>query len=432
MAATITDGPDIVYGDLTKIPQNSLVTGSGAPDPNPDAGPSMFYQGEALIDPRFLFPKDKVVGFTGVVPGHLAMDIVESTRQIPVALSSTIIAAAQGVTSGTAMTLASANVLGVTVNVPIRPLTTTIPNVLNASAVTIAAIAMDFGFGFGNVTSGSTTVPVGNALDFIPGMPLCIAGVGNAAGTACLLTNVLTVNFTANTITIANAPLATNATAAIGTGDVWGPNQNGFPVPQAAYPFLAGGPGLFFDARQGITRGVRVVGSSGATGGNFLISGWDIFGAPMTQLLTVAAGASTGWTTKAFKYIGSVVPQFTDAGHNYSVGTSDSFGLNYRCTLYEDLAIFWAAAWVGATAGYTAAITTQPSTNLLGDVRGTFQVSNNNGPLGSGAGGTASNGTLSGLLLSGNRLEIAQQISLAQAIQATQANPFYLFGSTQV
>lgn len=430
MAATLEDGPDIIYGNLANIPFGTLVSDSAAPDPNQDAGPSMFFQGEALIDPRFILIKDKVVGFTGVVPGHLAMDICESVRTIPAALSATNIAAGQGVTSGTPMTLASANVFGVSINVPIRPIAAP-PTVLNATPVVIAPIALDFGFGFGAAVAGNTSITVGSALDFFPGMPICIVGAGNAAATSCLMTNVLTVSLATNVITVANAPVGSNSTAAIGTGDLWGPNQNGYPTPQAAYPFIAGGPGLFFDSRQGLARGLRIVGSSGGAGGTFLISGWDVFGAPMTQLLTVAAGASTGWTTKAFKYINTIVPQFTDAGHNYSVGTSDMFGFNYRATLYEDMAIFWAAAWVGATAGFTAAITTQPSTNLLGDVRGTIQVSNNNGPLGSGVGGTASNGTLSSLLLTGNRIEIAQQISVAQAVQATQANPFYLFGTTQ-
>ena len=151
---------------------------------------------------------------------------------------------------------------------------------------------------------------------------------------------------------------------------------------------------------------------------------------PLPQLLTVAAGASTGWTIKAFKYINTIVPQFTDVSHNYSVGTSDVFGFNVRSTLWEDADVFWAGAAMTSSTGYLAAVTTQPSTNILGDVRGTIQTSASGN--GSGIGATVSNGTLSGLLISGNRLVISQQISVAQDIQATQANPFYLFGSTQV
>lgn len=422
MAASAKSGPSFNYGNLDQL--SAAAFGLPVPDPNQDAGPGAVYQGLALLDPRILFPKDQVTGFTGKVQAMLMQPKMRSIGAIPSALASNNIAAAQNVTLNTPMTLAAASV-GITLNVPIRPYSA----VLNGNVPVTAAIALDFGFGFGNCTAGSATIQVSSTARYTPGMPLVIGGVGNVAGTTCLLTQVATVvDATHITVNAAAVPQATNATAPIGTGDVWGPSEIGFPLPQAAYPFQAQGPGLFLDTSQAITRGVRIVGASGGAGGNFLVSGWDIFDQPMTQLVTVAAGASTGWSLKTFKYLTSVVPQFTDA-HNYSVGTSDVFGFAFRDSLYEEALVFWAGLMMTASTGFTVPDTTSPATNLTGDVRGTIQTSASGG--GSGIGSTASNGTVSSLAMTGNRLEMGQFIGVSQALQATQANPTALFGVQQ-
>jgi hypothetical protein len=431
MAATITDGPDFVYGNLANIEANVL-SPEAVPDPNADAGPSMFFQGDGVLDPRIIFLKDKIIGFTGVVQGFLAMDILESTRSIPATAGAANIAAAQTVASGVPMTLAAANSFpGIAINIPIRAFSP----VLNAGAVSTAAVALDYGFGWATAVAGSATFTVGNVLDYFVGMSLCIAGAGNVGGTTSLLTFITSINLSGGTITCNNTS-AYSGTVGIGTGDLWGPSEavpstGGYPTPLAAYPFLGAGPSLLMDSRQTTSRGLRIVGVTGGTGGNFLISGADIYGQPMTQLLTVGAGAVTGWTLKMFKYIFSVVPQFTDGTHNYSVGTADQFGFGFRSTLYEDMTIFQAANWDASNAGWLGAITTNPATNLTGDVRGSISIGTTNS---AGAGFTnsaASNGTLSALLPTGNRLEISQQISVAQAIQATQLTPYYLLGVTQ-
>lgn len=428
MAATIIDGPEFVYGNLGNI-EAGVLSPSAVPDPNQDAGPSMFFQGDGLLDPRILFLKDKVQGYTGVAAGWLAMDIIESARTIPAAASAVNIAAAQTVTTGVPMTLAAANVNpGLAVNIPVRIFSP----VVNGGVVQ-TGIALDYGFGYGTAAAGNTTITVGVGWDYFVGMPLCISGAGNAGGTLPLLTFVTAVNGQANTIVVNNAPLF-SGTVAIGTGDMWGPSEanpstGGYPIPLAAAAYLANGPALMLDSRQALTRGLRITGVASGTGGNFLIAGADKYGMPMSQLLAGPVGAATTWTSKNFGYIFSITPQFTDA-HNYSVGTADQFGFAIRSTLYEDMAIFFAATWMSTTTGYVAAVLTQPATPSTGDVRGSLLVGTANSA-GAGFGANLSNGSLTGIVLTGNRLEIGQQVSVAQAIQAEQITPYYLTGVTQ-
>lgn len=426
MAASAKSGPEFVWGATSAL--LSPPAGAPVPDPNQDSGPSAAYQGYGFLDPRFWFPKDKVTGYTGVVAASYPQPFVNSNAGIPSALSSSNIAAAQTVATGVAMTLAAGS-LGITRNVPIRPFISP-QNAVNGNSVTTAAIVLEFGFGFGNVTAGSAVIPVPSTTNYTVGMPLVIGGVGNSGGTAPLLTNIVSIVAGVSITVNSNAlPVASNATAPIGLGDIWGPSELGFPLPQAHMPYLAGGPGLFFDYGQNMGRGLQIVGASGGTGGTFLVSGWDVYWQPMTQLVTVAAGASTGWTTKVFKAIASVVPQFTDASHNYTVGTSDVFGFAYAATIFEDIRVWWAGTLMPSTTGFTAAVATLPATNLTGDVRGTIQTSANGG--GSGIGSTASNGSLSSNVMTGNRLHMGSTPSIRAILLSTPYSNALLYGNTQ-
>ena len=113
-----------------------------------------------------------MTGWTGAVALHYPTPFAKSNAGIPSALAANNIAAAQTVANGTAMTLAAAS-LGIAVNIPIRPFTSP-QNAVNGNAPVTAAIVLEFGFGFGNVTAGSAVIPVPDTTIYSVGMPLVI------------------------------------------------------------------------------------------------------------------------------------------------------------------------------------------------------------------------------------------------------------------
>jgi hypothetical protein len=424
MGATNFSGPLFVSGDLDQIeasPGGAVLL----PNPNPDRGPSAIFNGYGLPDPRFTFLKDTVEGYTGRVPAFLAAPLVEQVNAIPILHAPANIAAAANTVSGTAMTLVTTPASGITLNIPIIPFN----GLLNSGAPITTAIALDWGFDFGTVTSGSTTIVVLDSTKYIIGMPLVIAGAGAASGNVPLLTNVLSIT-DATHIVVANTPLAAVNPAPIGTGNIWGPSEVGYPAPNAAAPYLAMGPGLFLDARQALARGLVVTASSASgVGGNIVVSGYDVFGQAMTDTIAIVPGtALAAYGTKAFKYITSAVPNFTDPTYTYSIGTSDVFGFNMLENFCENTTIWWGGALNVATTGFTAGVA-GAATSLTGDVRGTIQTSAIGG--GSGIGANASSGAISALALTGRRLVINGAISAYQQLNARLSQPQFMAGSAQ-
>jgi hypothetical protein len=412
MGATSFSGPSFVYGNMGAL---GAGFGSAVPDPNPDAGPSMSFQGDFLPDVRYPFMKDSVQGRTGIVPGHINFPYFISVDAIPAALGVATIAAAANAVSGTPFTLVSAQAAGITPGVPIRPMTS--PVALQSGALT-TVLALDFGFAFGNCTSGNKQIVVADSTQFLVGEPLVIAGAGGSATTP-LLTNVLSIDDATHISVGPNIPASTNATAPIGTGNNWGPTPAGFPLPDAAFPYIGAGPGLLKDQRQTIARAVSITGSASSTGGNVAVVGFDIYGQPMAETIAAPAGATTVNGKKAFKYILSVTPAFSDA-HNYSVGTTDIYGINVRNDRWEYDNIFWNGAFAVVSTGWLAADVTSPATRTTGDVRGTYAVQT-----------TASNGTISGLAMSGRRLAIFSTVPGYNLINSFPASPQFFYGQTQ-
>jgi hypothetical protein len=182
-------------------------------------------------------------------------------------------------------------------------------------------------------------------------------------------------------------------------GQVWFPFLNTVPAgaciidgTQALVRFGLNDITGFYDPTAGISRGVSITGVAASVGGAFLLSGIDYYGQNQTQTLTHAGGATTINSTKTFKGVVSVTPQFTDA-HTYSVGTADLYGFGIAADFFSYVNIFWNNV-LQLVATFTAAVATTPSLTT-GDVRGTFTP------------GSASNGAI--------RLQISITPSLVRA-----------------
>lgn len=129
----------------------------------------------------------------------------------------------------------------------------------------------------------------------------------------------------------------------------------------------------FYNRATNVGRAVSVTGVGSGSGGTVTIKGLDAYGYPVTQTITLGAGANTVNTTKTFKVVTSVTPNFTDT-HAISVGTADIFGFGILATYFGDITVNWNSTVVTASTGFVTADTTSPATALTGDVRGTYAV----------------------------------------------------------
>lgn len=400
MAETVNRGPMISAG--------SVMDGRV----EPMDGPSMDYQGSGFPDVRSNFRKDGL--YPRRVGAMLQSPWVIVADAIPSAISATGIAALANVVSGTPMVLTTVAPGGASGVPSLAP----VPLIPFGSANPVNVLAMDFGFTTGTTTAGNATIAaVPDSTQFAFGEWICVGGAGNVGKTASLFTQVLTAP-TPTTITVFPVPLGSLSHAPIGHANLSGPLQPFGAVPNAASGRYSGGLGAWFCPQEGLARTLSITGVGAGAGGAFLVTGYDVYHQLMTQTITVAAGVNTVNSLKAFKYVVSVVPQFSDA-QNYSVGWGDVFGLNLRSDLFEHTDIKWGGKVPVIGTGYLKAVATNPATAATGDVRGTVNVSTLASPV-----GAASNGAL--------RLVIAQRVTPWQGIFSNPVNAIPLYGVTQV
>lgn len=129
-----------------------------------------------------------------------------------------------------------------------------------------------------------------------------------------------------------------------------------------------------------LARAVRIVSGGDDSGITFTVSGYDIYGAAMTETIT---GANVGTATgkKAFKSITGVTHTGTVAG-TITIGTTDIFGFPVAVTNAGYIIVAKWDSVLAANAGTFVAADATTATATTGDVRGTYAQA-----------GNASNGT---------------------------------------
>ena len=395
-------------------------------------GPSMFYQGTIEPDLRSApFSKD---GFrAGQQPGFMWGSTLTLIDTIPQLSASTVIAAAQNGTAATNVAIATAQIAGVAsaagiaIGVPIVPLGTTV--------VTYANIALDFGFTTGSAVAGSTTIhTVDNSL-FRVGQWIVVAGVGNATSSKSLLTQVASIPANTTAIIVTNAPASTIINIPIGQANLWGSNElpNGSqfgPATASANAHAFGGAmqaGLarVYNPREMSSRTLVAKCSGSVASYSALITGWDIWGAPVTELITMTTQTAVQGK-KAFKYISHITcGTASPAGTAVAWGIGDNFGFPVRVDFWENTSLDWNGVTAVNNNGFIPAVTT-PQTSTTGDVRGTFLIANTlvtGSGIATAASVTSANGT--------SRLTITYSPPVMTQILATPLNLTPKFGVAQ-
>ena len=422
MAETIVRGPVAQLGPLLGTPSS----------PDVFDGPSINYQGECLPDVRWtVFNKDSLNA--GRFPGFLDTPFITMTDQIPSAYGTATIAALQHTAAATAVNLVTVCPGGATVStyfstqctaiVPLIPYVSGggFPN----QGTPVNVLALDFGFSVGTVTAGSGTVSaIPDLIPFDVGQWIIIGGAGNAAKTLPLVTQIQSINVAASTIVVSPVSSASLTAAPIGSANFYG-SVTANQVANAANPYVGVGLVAAFNPTESLARGVSITASSGSAPNiTWVITGYDVYGQVMHETIACVPGtAVTTYGKKAFKYILSAVPATTDSTYNWSVGTSDVFGLHIRSDKWEYTNTCWNGSFLSASTGWLAANRTNPAvyTSGAGDVRGTYQMSAIGG--GTNATTTSSNGTA--------RLITFTSVPLAALTQATPLTTISMFGSTQ-
>ena len=403
MTATHTSGPDIIYG----VPYDANSNSNGT---NPEAGPSVTYQGDAILDVRF--PYQPGVSGPGRVPAWLDSPYIVMVDALPAAAAAAAIAAAQGATSGTGLALASAAAAGISPAVPVLPFGS------SSTSGVVPALGLDMGLATVATTAGSPVVTLSTLNNTVqPNQNMFVQ-----QGTTWVPATVGSVAANGVTVTLSAPMTVTSGSALVISGNNSG--QRGA-APTCFTPYLLSGAALLFDPTQAACRGVSVTSNNGAdVGWSVKVSGYDLYGVPMSETVAVTANG-IAYGRKAFKFISSAVPTKAGGGVStgtISVGTSDVFGFSMRSDKWEYMNCYWAGAFLTVSTGYLPADTTNPATSTTGDVRGTLQLSAV-GQQGAYAAGGATNGA--------RRLAVFQTLPSAALVAATPQNPAPLFGMAQ-
>ena len=370
MANVSFSGPVITFGQNPTQPS----------DYNPDIGASsLFMSGTGILDPRT--PYTYFPGEAQSAPdyGWLGSSAITTLSAVPYSAAAAAIVASANPTSATlSLVTTSSSTTGVYYSTSfVRADTGTTDSVLALDAY--ASVTGSFSNGVLTITASSSQMPIG------PGMVvLTTSGTvsqGTAAGTQ--IVSQLTTTGTYSSVsqgTTGTYQTNGNLTATSGTVTL------AYQTPgQCAVPNNPQTPGVYNWSPQALLgRAVSVTAAASATYATATVNGYDIYGYPMSEAITISAGSAVNGK-KAFKYIKSVVLSggTADTTHAYSVGTADVFGLPLRSDTFGDIIVNSASSLVASTlitaaTNYLPADRTTPSATTA-DVRGTFAATSSSG-----------------------------------------------------
>ena len=356
MAITGYSGPLMVFGQSPFTPNEY----------NPDiGGSSMFYAGAGIMDPRTPFTYLPGEAQAAADFGWLGFDNITTINAVPYTKAAGAIVTSANATSAT-LTLNSSNsaTTGVYYSTNfVRSDTGATDTVLATDAYT--SVTASFSNGVMTITANSA-MPVTAGMVVISTAGTVSQGV--AAGTQIVsqLTGGAAGQGVAGTY-------QTNSNLTATSGTVTLAYQN---VQQCVVPNNAQTPGVVLWNPAAVAgRAVAVTAASGATATTATVSGYDCYGYPLVEAITITAGSQVSGR-KAFKYIKSVVLNAADATHAYSVDTTDVFGFPIRSDAFGDILVNYATSLTATTlitaaTNYVASDRTV-ATSTTGDVRGTF------------------------------------------------------------
>ena len=144
------------------------------------------------------------------------------------------------------------------------------------------------------------------------------------------------------------------------------------PSPAGASTF--GGGVQVYDPTKAVSRNIRVT-TNLADSGYYLVSGYDIYGYPMSERISGTTNATGGTQSgkKAFKYVSSVLPTGTIASTSVSVGTGDVYGFPIFASDWSELSVVVGGTTIITSTGFVAPVTSA-ATSTTGDVRGTYAL----------------------------------------------------------
>lgn len=370
MSNTAFSGPMIVFGQNPSSPS----------DYNPDiGGSSLFYAGAGFLDPRLTYTYLPGEGQAALDFGWLGFDNITTLSAVPYSAAAAAIVASANPTSATlSLVTTSSSTTGVYYSTSfVRADTGATDTVLALDAY--ASVTGTVANGILTVTASSSQMPIG------PGMVILTTSGTVSQGTALgsQIIAQLTTTGTYSSVsqgTTGTYQLTGNLTATSGTVTLAYQTPSQCAVPNNAQTPSQGN----WSPQALLGRAVSITAASGATYTTASVNGYDIYGYPVSENITITAGSAVNGK-KAFKYIKSVVLSggTADTTHAYSVGTADVFGLPLRSDTFGDIIVNNATSLVATTlitaaTNYLPADRTTPSATTA-DVRGTFAATSSSG-----------------------------------------------------